>query len=49
MGMGKSSGSSQANLTPQQTAALTAQTNFLTGTAIPAYQSLINGARQGYM
>ena len=48
LGGGKSSGSTQANLTPQQTAALTAQTNFLTGTAIPAYQSLINGAGQVY-
>jgi hypothetical protein len=41
MGMGKSSGSSQAQLTPEQKQLLQAQTSALTGTFLPAYQSTI--------
>lgn len=45
MGMGKSSGSSQVQMTPEQKELLQAQTGFLTGTAFPAYQSTIGGAQ----
>lgn len=45
MGMGKSSGSSQVQMTPEQQELLKAQTGFLTGTAFPAYQSTIGGAK----
>ncbi len=45
MGMGKSSGSSQVQMTPEQKELLQAQTGFLTGTAFPAYQSTIGGAK----
>jgi hypothetical protein len=45
MGMGKSSGSSQVQMTPEQTALLQAQTGFLTNTAFPAYQNTIGGAQ----
>jgi hypothetical protein len=45
MGMGKSSGSSQVQMTPEQQKLLGAQTDFLTGTAYPAYQSTIGGAK----
>ena len=45
MGGGKSSGSQQVQLTPQQNEALSAQTNFLTGTAFPAYQSTLGSAQ----
>ena len=48
MGMGKSSGSTQTQLTPQQNAALEAQTNFLTNTAFPAYQNTIGMAKNAY-
>ena len=48
MGMGKSSGSSQAQLTPEQTQALQAQTNALTGTFLPAYQNTIGMANTAY-
>jgi len=44
MGGGKSSGSQQTQLTPEQNAALAAQTGFLTGTAFPAYQKTIGQA-----
>lgn len=46
MGMGKSSGSGgqQVQMTPEQTELLKAQTNFLTGTAYPAYQKTVAGA-----
>lgn len=45
--MGKSSGSSQTTVqqTPEQSALLKAQTNFLTGTAFPAYQQTVAGAQ----
>jgi len=45
MGASKSSGSSQAQLTPEQQQLLSAQTDFLTGTAFPAYQKTIGGAQ----
>ena len=45
MGAGKSSGSSQVQMTPEQQKLLGAQTDFLTGTAFPAYQSTIGGAK----
>jgi len=48
MGMGKSSGSQQAVLTPEQNALLAAQTNFLTGTAFPAYQNTVGMAKNAY-
>jgi hypothetical protein len=49
-GGGKSSGqgSQQAVLTPEQKELLGAQTKFLTGTAFPAYQETIGGAKQAY-
>jgi hypothetical protein len=48
MGGGKSSGSQTTTLTPEQTALLKEQTNFLTGTAFPAYQNTIGGASNVY-
>ena len=48
MGMGKSSGSSQAQLTPEQSQLLKAQTDALTGTFLPAYQNTIGMANQAY-
>ena len=47
MGGGKSSGSQQTTvqMTPEQREAIKAQTEFLTGTAFPAYQSTIGGAK----
>lgn len=47
MGGGKSSGNqtTQVQMTPEQRAAIQAQTNFLTNTAFPAYQSTIGGAK----
>jgi hypothetical protein len=50
MGGGKSSGnqSNQVQMTPEQTQALQAQTNFLTGTAFPAYQNTVAGAGNVY-
>lgn len=45
MGMGKSSGSSQAQLTPEQRQLLQVQTNALTGTFLPAYQKTIGQAQ----
>lgn len=47
MGGGKSSGSqtTTVQMTPEQREAIKAQTNFLTGTAFPAYQSTIGGAK----
>jgi len=43
-GKGSSSGSQQVQLTPEQTELLRAQTSFLTGTALPAYQNTIGMA-----
>jgi len=48
MGSGKSSGSQQTILTPEQRQALQAQTEFMTGTAMPAYQNTIGLARNAY-
>lgn len=48
IGGGKSSGSSQATLTPEQTQALKAQTDALTNTFLPAYQSTIGKANDVY-
>jgi len=50
LGGGKSSGnqSSQVQMTPEQQAMLSAQTNFLTGTAFPAYQQTLSTANQVY-
>jgi hypothetical protein len=48
MGGGKSSGNTQAVLTPEQNAALAAQTNFLTSTAFPAYQKTVGQAGDIY-
>lgn len=48
MGMGKSSGSSAPVVTQEQKDLLKAQTEFLTGTALPAYRETIGGARQAY-
>ena len=48
MGGGKSSGSSQAQLTPEQSQLLKAQTNALTGTFLPAYQNTIGMANTAY-
>lgn len=46
MGAGKGSSSTQVQITPEQQAALRAQTEFLTGTAFPAYQQTVAGAAQ---
>ena len=48
LGGGKSSGSSQAQLTPEQTELLKAQTDALTGTFLPAYKNTIGGAGDVY-
>jgi hypothetical protein len=52
MGGGKSSGSSNqtttVQMTPEQRELLKAQTGFLTGTAFPAYQETIGGAKKVY-
>ena len=41
---GKSSGNQSVQMTPEQQQALAAQTNFMTGTAFPAYQNTIASA-----
>jgi hypothetical protein len=46
--MGKSSGSSQAQLTPAQNALIGAQTDALTGTFLPAYKKTLGMADQTY-
>lgn len=43
---GKSQGSQQAQLTPEQREVLGVQTQFLKGTALPAYQNTIGKAEQ---
>ena len=50
LGGGKSSGqqSTQVQMTPEQQALLAAQTNFLTGTAFPAYQNTLATANDVY-
>jgi hypothetical protein len=48
MGGGKSSGSSQVQMTPEQSALLNAQTDFLTNTAFPAYKNTVTGAQTAF-
>lgn len=48
MGGGKSSSSTQVEMTPEQRQAIQAQTNFLTGTAFPAYQNTVGMAKNAY-
>lgn len=48
MGMGKGSSTSQVQMTPEQQQLLRAQTDFLTGTAFPAYQQTIGGAKSAF-
>jgi hypothetical protein len=48
MSFGKSSGSSAPVLTQEQKDAIKAQTEMLTGTIIPTYQSAIGGAKDIY-
>jgi hypothetical protein len=48
MGFGKSSSSSQVQMTPEQQEALKAQTDFLTQTAFPAYKETLGGAKDVY-
>lgn len=45
---GKSQGSQQVQMTPEQQRLLGAQTDFLTGTAFPTYQKTIDMAGQAY-
>ena len=45
MGGGKGSSSSAPIVTQEQKDAIAAQTGFLTGTALPAYQNTIAGAK----
>ena len=45
MGMGKGSSTTSVQMTPEQQQLLRAQTDFLTGTAFPAYQQTIGGAQ----
>jgi hypothetical protein len=45
MGAGKGSGTTTTQITPEQQELLKAQTGFLTGTAFPAYQNTIGGAK----
>jgi len=50
MGGGKSSGgnTTTVQITPEQRALMQAQTDFLTGTAFPAYQKTVKGAADVY-
>jgi len=48
MGGGKGSSSTSVQMTPEQQRLLQAQTDFLTGTAFPAYKSTLSGAGQVY-
>jgi len=48
LGGGSGSSTSTPTLTPEQSALLGAQTNFLTSTAFPAYQQAITGAQNVY-
>jgi hypothetical protein len=48
MGSSKGSSSTQTEMSPEQRQAVQAQTNFLTGTAFPAYQNTIAQARDVY-
>jgi len=48
MGGGKSSGSTQVQMSPEQRAALQAQTQFLTETAFPTYKNTLSNANTIY-
>lgn len=48
MGGGKGSSTTQVKLTPQQERLLSAQTDFLTQTAFPAYSETVGGAKTAY-
>lgn len=48
MGASKGSSTSQVQMTPEQSQALKAQTDFLTQTAFPAYQKTLAGATDVY-
>jgi len=48
MGTGKSSSTTQVQMSPEQRQAVQAQTDFLTSTAFPAYQSTIGMAKDAY-
>lgn len=48
MGTGKSSSTTQVQMSPEQRQAIQAQTDFLTGTAFPAYQGTIGMAKEAY-
>jgi hypothetical protein len=48
MGMGKSSGTQQAQISPAQERVLNAQSNALEGTFLPAYQKTIGQAQDVY-
>ena len=48
MGGGKGSSTTQVKLTPQQERLLSAQTDFLTNTAFPAYSQTVGGAKTAY-
>lgn len=48
MGGGKGSSTSQVQVTPEQQRLLSAQTDFLTQTAFPAYQRTVGGAGTAY-
>lgn len=48
MGGGKGSSTTTVQMTPQQERLLSAQTDFLTNTAFPAYQQTISGAGTAY-
>jgi hypothetical protein len=48
MGGGKGSSTTQVQVTPEQQRLLQAQTDFLTGTAFPAYSETVGGAKTAY-
>jgi hypothetical protein len=48
MSFGKSSSTSQQELTPEQKAQIAAQTEFFTGTIAPAYKQAVRGAQDVY-
>lgn len=48
MGGGKGSSTTTVEMSPEQRQLLQAQTQFLTGTAFPAYQQTVGGAGQAY-
>lgn len=48
MGGGKGSSTTTVQMTPEQQRLLQAQTDFLTGTAFPAYSQTVGGAKTAY-